>query len=67
MITISTRFGELTGTARINAELHPRTVWMNHGWSRRNINQLIGSHEIDTLTTQPYFSAIPVEIRPVVK
>ncbi len=67
MITIATRFGELTGPARIDAELHPRTVWMNHGWGRRNVNQLIGSREIDTLTTQPYFSAIPVEIRPVIE
>lgn len=64
LVTLSTDFGELAGPAKIDPELPTGGVWMNHGWSRRNVNRLIGSREIDRLTTQPYFSALAVRVRP---
>jgi anaerobic selenocysteine-containing dehydrogenase len=62
LVSLATAFGELTGPARVDPELPAGAVWMNHGWTRRNVNRLIGSREIDRLTTQPYFSAIPVRL-----
>jgi anaerobic selenocysteine-containing dehydrogenase len=63
LVTVSTAHGQLTGPARIDADLPSGAVWMNHGWTRRNVNRLIGGGEIDQLTTQPYFSAIDVRIQ----
>lgn len=62
LVTVSTKHGALSGPARIDADLPPSAVWMNHGWTRRNVNRLIGAGEIDRLTTQPYFSAIDVRL-----
>jgi anaerobic selenocysteine-containing dehydrogenase len=67
LISIATEFGELSGPAKVDTELPPGSVWMSHGWTRRNVNRLIGSREIDGLTTQPYFSAIPVKVRNTVE
>jgi anaerobic selenocysteine-containing dehydrogenase len=66
MISLSTAFGELTGPARIDPDLPANAVWMNHGWLKRNVNRLIDSRQVDRLTTQPYFSAIPVQVRRLV-
>jgi anaerobic selenocysteine-containing dehydrogenase len=65
LIELVSEFGVLEGTAEIDASLHPGTVWMNHGWTRRNVNALIDGRQIDALTTQPYFSAVPLEVRRV--
>lgn len=61
-IRVSTEAGHLDGDARIDPDLHNRTVWMNHGWHGRNINHLFDTRSIDPLTVQPYFSAVPVQL-----
>jgi len=62
MARIATDEGHLEGPTRIDGNLHPGTVWIGHGWSKRNVNQLIGSAEIDELTVQPYMTALPVRV-----
>lgn len=61
-VRISTPAREVDGTALLDGNLHSGTVWMNHGWLGRNVNQLFGSTDIDTLTVQPYFTARPVKV-----
>ncbi|MCB2063481.1 MAG: hypothetical protein KDE25_08500, partial [Novosphingobium sp.] len=62
MVRLTSRAGQLEGAVRIDDTLKEGTVWMNHGWLGRNVNQLIDTQGIDPLTTQPFFSAIPVKV-----
>ena len=62
VVRLKTRAGQLDGSIRIDANLNDGTVWMNHGWQERNVNNLLDTREIDPLTTQPFFSAIPISI-----
>ena len=64
-VKVGTRVGELRGTVTVDADLGEGMVWMNHGWSDRNVNELIDTGDIDPLTVQPAFSAIPVLIEKV--
>jgi len=61
-VRIGTAEGEIEGPAHIDPGLHPGSVWIGHGWSKRNVNRLIGSGNIDPLTVQPYMSALPVRV-----
>jgi predicted molibdopterin-dependent oxidoreductase YjgC len=61
-VRISTDAGSLEGTAMIDGNLHAGTVWMSHGWLDRNVNVLFTTRNVDHLTIQPYFSAIPLSI-----
>jgi anaerobic selenocysteine-containing dehydrogenase len=61
-VRIATVEGQIEGPAHIDPGLHPGTVWIGHGWSKRNVNRLIGSARIDPLTVQPFMSALPVRV-----
>lgn len=63
IVRISTRAGQVEGTVRIDTALHSGSVWLNHGWTGRNVNRLFDTQDIDALTVQPYFSAIPVQLQ----
>ena len=66
IVRLSTGAGRLEGSIRIDADLKDGTVWMNHGWLGRNVNHLLNTQDVDSLTTQPYFSSIPVKIEKVI-
>jgi anaerobic selenocysteine-containing dehydrogenase len=61
-IWVSTPSGEVSGIARIDPSLRSGLVWINHGWSRQNVNRLTDGIHIDPLTCQPLMSAIPVRL-----
>lgn len=65
MVEVATGEGRIAGPAQIDAALPLGSVWIGHGWSKRNVNELIGSQGIDPLTVQPFFSAIPVRVERV--
>jgi anaerobic selenocysteine-containing dehydrogenase len=61
-IRVQSENGEVTGNAVVDATLALGTVWINHGWIARNVNHLTAHDQTDTLTTQPFLSAIPVRL-----
>lgn len=62
LVRISSNAGHLDGTVRLDRALKAGTVWMNHGWLGRNVNHLFDTVDVDPLTTQPYFSSVPVAL-----
>jgi anaerobic selenocysteine-containing dehydrogenase len=57
-----------TGTLQVRAVVTNATargaVSIPHGWGDTNVNQLISSRELDSLTGMPRLSGTPVTIRP---
>ncbi|MCB2046884.1 MAG: molybdopterin-dependent oxidoreductase [Novosphingobium sp.] len=65
LVRISTKAGHLDGTVKSDGDLQRGTVWMNHGWLGRNVNHLFDTQDVDTLTTQPFFSSVPVSLEKI--
>ena len=62
-VVVSSPHGEMHTTVAFNAEVHPDSVSLPHGWFEANVSLLTSEHEVDDLTGMVLQTAVPVTVR----
>lgn len=63
LVAVSSPYGELHTTVTFNADVHPDSVSLPHGWFEANVSLLTSEHEVDDLTGMVLQTAVPVTLR----
>ncbi len=63
-VTVRTRFGAVTGIARLTTDIRRGAVSVPHGYPDANVNLLTDDADIDPLTGMTRYSGLPVSIAP---
>ncbi|MCD9625700.1 molybdopterin-containing oxidoreductase family protein [Rhabdothermincola salaria] len=62
-VTVTSPWGQLTGTLRADGRLHPDAVTVAHGWDDPNVSSLTSADEaVDPLTGMVLQSGVPVRL-----
>lgn len=65
-VMVRSRNGEVRAQATIKPNIRPGAVQLPHAWPQANVENLMTSIEVDSLTTQPQMSAVAVSIERIV-
>jgi anaerobic selenocysteine-containing dehydrogenase len=61
-VSVSTAAGQVQAAAHLDDNMRTGAVSLTHGRVGKNVNDLIGRHEVDPLTGQPRMSGIAVTV-----
>lgn len=64
-VRVESAQGSLELKARLTADIHPKVVAMQHGWSESNANLLTDDELRDPLSGYPAYRAVPCQVRKV--
>jgi anaerobic selenocysteine-containing dehydrogenase len=66
-VVISTRYGAVTVSARLNPDVDRNCLKLSHGWIQANANELTDSEYFDPLSGFPWLKALPARIEKKVR
>lgn len=62
-VVVSSETGSMRTTATLDADQHPDSVSVPHGWSEANVSSLTSEVHVDPLTGMVAQTAVPVRVR----